>query len=129
MENKLDYSFDDEPVRKFCYDLYNKKIEVHFSGYHDLIKSEYKDTPCVWVIENWNYANSIMGDGQNLYSLDKHIGIFSLMLYVKYNDDNELEMLVNTVDNKYLTLFFKNPHLSLATVAADVSPPGLNLQT
>ncbi len=32
---------------------------------------------------------------------------------MKYNDNEELEMLVNTVDNRYLTLFFKNPKLSL----------------
>ena len=37
MEKKLEYSFDDEPVSKFCYDLGGKKIELHFKGYYDLI--------------------------------------------------------------------------------------------
>ena len=32
MKHKLNYSFDDEPVSKFCYDLDNKKIEVQFKG-------------------------------------------------------------------------------------------------
>jgi hypothetical protein len=113
MKRKLEYSFDDEPVSKFCYDLDNKKIEVHFRGYSDLIKNTYLDVPCIWIIENWKYAKSRIGDDMKLYDLNQHIGIFSLILYMKYNDGNELEMLVNTVDNRYLTLFFGNPQLNL----------------
>lgn len=113
MENKLEYSFDDEPVSKFCYDLDNKKIEVHFKGYYDLIKDMYIENPCIWVLENWDYAKSRIGDEQKLYDLNKHIGVFGLILYMKYNDDKELEMLINTVDNRYLTLFFKDPKLNL----------------
>lgn len=113
MENKLEYSFDDEPVSKFCYDLINKKIEVHFKGYYDLIKDTYIEAPCIWVLENWVYGKSRIGDEQKLCDLNEHIGIFSLILFMKYNDSEELEMLVNTVDNRYLTLFFKDPKLSL----------------
>lgn len=32
---------------------------------------------------------------------------------MKYNDEQELEILVHTIDNRYLTLFFRNPKLSL----------------
>lgn|SRR5690554_4959893 len=113
MEKKLEYSFDDEPVSKFCYDLDTQKIEVHFRGHYDLIKDTYLDAPCIWVIENWEYAKCTLGDEQERYDLNKHIGVFSLILYMKYNDNKELEMLVNTVDNRYLTLFFKDPKLSL----------------
>lgn len=56
MEKVLEYSFDDEPVSKFCYDLENKKIEVHFKGYFDLIKDEYIEKYCIWIIENWKEA-------------------------------------------------------------------------
>lgn len=38
MKRKLEYSFDDEHVSKFCYDIENKKLEIHFTGYSDLIK-------------------------------------------------------------------------------------------
>jgi hypothetical protein len=113
MEKKLEYSFDDEYVDKSCYDIENKNLEIHFTGYSDLIKNERIDKPCIWTIENWTDAKSTVGDDQKRYDLNKHIGIFSLILYMKYNDDSELEMLVNTVDNRYITLFFKDPQLKL----------------
>ena len=113
MEKKLEYSFDDEPVSKFCYDLDNNKIEVHFKGYYDLVKDTYTDAPCIWVLENWEHGKIRIGDESKLCDLNKAIGIFSLILYMKYNDKKELEMLVNTVDNRYLTLFLKDPKLSL----------------
>lgn len=116
MEKKLEYSFDDEPVSRFCYDLDSKKIEVHFKGYYDLIKDMYIEKPCTWIVENWEYARSRLGDELKLYDLSKHIGIFSLLLYMNYNDDKELEILVNTVDNRYITLFFKDPELSLKEI-------------
>lgn len=113
MEDKFVYSFDDEPVSKFCCDLDGKKIEVHFKGYYDLIKDVYVESPCIWVLENWEYAKSRIGDDPKLYDLKNHIGVFSLILYMKYNTEKELEMLVNTADNRYLTLFFRKPELSL----------------
>ena len=113
MENNLYYSFDDEPVSKFCYDIDNKRVETYFKGYYDLNKDAYTEMPCIWIIENWKDAKSKLGDEQKLYDLNKHIGVFSLILYLKYNDDNDLEMLVNTLDNRYITLFFKEPTLSL----------------
>lgn len=113
MERRLEYSFDDEPVSKFCYELECKKIEVHFKGYFDLLKDKYMETPCIWTLENWKEAKCKIGDNAKLYDIDKSIGIFSLILYMKYNEDERLEMLINTVDNRYLTLFFKDPELSL----------------
>jgi hypothetical protein len=113
MEKKLEYSFDDEPVSKFCYDLDNKRIEVYFKGYYDLNKDIYIEAPCIWILENWEYAKSRIGDEHKLNDLNKNIGVFNLILYMKYNNDKELEMLVNTADNRYLTLFFKDPKLSL----------------
>ena len=123
MKNKLEYSFDDEPVSKFCYDIVGNKIEVHFRGYYDSDKDESIETPCIWIIENWEYAKSIIGDEQRRYDLNKHIGIFSLILYMKYNDDNELEIYVITTDNRYITFFFKEPDLSLKTVHPVIRPP------
>jgi hypothetical protein len=120
MESKLEYSFDDEPISKFCYDLDNKRIQVYFKGYHDLIRGLSIDSPCVWVIENWEDAKLTVGDEQKRCDISKHVGIFSIILYLKYSADAELEMLVNTVDNRYLTLFFKGPKLNLI-----VNPPRL----
>jgi hypothetical protein len=113
MEKKLEYSFDDEPVSKFCYELECKKIELNFKGYFDLLEDKYKETPCIWTIENWNEAKCKIGDDAKLYEIEKSIGIFTLILYMKYYEDERLEMLINTLDNRYITLFFKKPNLSL----------------
>ncbi len=88
MTNKLDYSFDDEPVSKFCYSLDSKKIEVYFTGHYDLRKEDsFIEAPCVFIIENWVKAKSRVGDEEQFYSLDKHMGIFSIILYMKYNEE------------------------------------------
>lgn len=113
MKNKLEYSFDDEPISIFCYDLINKKIEIHFKAYFDELKNEYFEIPCVFVIEDWREAKSKVGDEEKLYPLNKHIGVFSMLLYMKYNENNILEILVNTLDNRYITLFFEEPNLYL----------------
>jgi hypothetical protein len=113
MKNKLVYSFDDEPVSKFCYDLDNNKIEIYFKGYFDLREDKYIEKACVWYIEDWKEAKSKIGDDTKFYDLTKSVGIFSLILYMKYNEDDVLEILVNTIDNRYFTIFFKEPKLKL----------------
>lgn len=113
MNGKLEYSFDDEPINKSCYDLANNKIEVYFNGYHDLIENVYIEKSCIWTLENWENAKSRVGDEVKYYDLREHFGVFSLILYMKYNEKEELEMLVITVDNRYVTLVFKNPEMSL----------------
>jgi len=111
MKKKKGYSFDDEIASKFCYDMENKKIEVYFTGYSDE-KERFLDKQCVFTISNWTEAKSKLGDEDKLYHLDKHMGIFSMILYIKYHG-NDLEMHVNTVDDRYITLFFKDPQLTL----------------
>jgi len=113
MNRELAYTFDDEPVSKFCYNLDVQKIDIHFEGYYDIIKDADIDTPCTWTIKDWEYAQSALGDEQKRYHINKHMGIFRLILYMKYNDSQELEMLVETLDNRYVTFFFKDPKLSL----------------
>jgi hypothetical protein len=112
MENKWIYSFDDEPVRKFCYDIENNKIEVHFSSCFDNANNQNYDQPCVFVIEKWKEAKSKIGDDEKQYEINKHIGIFSMILYMNWQHE-ELEMLVSTLDNRYVSLLFKGSKLSL----------------
>ncbi|MFT5832534.1 MAG: hypothetical protein ACI97N_000145 [Cognaticolwellia sp.] len=111
MEKKLEYSFDDEIASKFCYDMDNKQIEVYFAGYSDE-KERFLDKPCIFNISNWVEAKSKIGDEEKFYPLDRNMGVFSMILYIKYND-NRLEMLVNTIDERYVTLFFTNPKVNL----------------
>lgn len=109
----MKYSFDDEPVCKFCIDLKNKKIEMYFNSYFNITENEEINQPCIFVIENWKNAKSKIGDEERMYDLNHHLGIFSIILYMKYNDNKILEILVNTIDNRYVTLFFEEPNLIL----------------
>lgn len=112
MKNKLNYSFDDEVVSKFCYDMDNKKIEVHFTGYFDLANNKYFDTPCIWVIENWKEAKSKMNSEALYDSLETNMGIFSMILSIETVDKN-LKITVNTLDNRYIDLVFIEPNMTL----------------
>jgi len=64
------------------------------------------------VIENWKEAKSKVGDDQRFYALEKHIGIFSMILFLKY-DEGELELLVLALDGRVITLLFSQATLKL----------------
>jgi hypothetical protein len=112
MKKKLEYSFDDEVVSKFCFDMDNKKIEVHFTGYFDLMKDEYFDKPCVLVIESWLDAKSKFHSGIKYDRLEMHLGIFSMILSLDIKGE-DLEITVNTLDNRYINLIFIKPLITL----------------
>lgn len=114
MENKFGYSFDDEAVSRFFYDMDNKKFEVCFTGLNDE-KERFLDKPCIFNISDWSEAKSKVGDEEKLYPLDRNMGVFSMILYIKY-EGNTLELLVNTIDNRYITLFFTNAKIRLINV-------------
>jgi hypothetical protein len=110
--NKLSFSFDDVVISKFCYDMDNQKIEVFFSGYYDIEKESFINKPCTFVIENWKEAKSKPAKNKKFDSLDSHIGVFSLILIMESQNDN-LELTVNTIDDRYITLVFNNPNINL----------------
>lgn len=112
MENKLEYSFDDEYTTKFCYDMDNQKMEIYFRAYYDLIKNERIINPCVWVIENWSNAKSKLSSESTYTDLEENLGIISMVLSSEINDTT-LELTVNTIDNRYIDLLFDNPQLKL----------------
>lgn len=112
MKNKLEYSFDDEYATKFCCDIDNNKMEMHFRAYYDLVKNERIIKPCIWVIENWSDAKSKLSSERIYTDFEKHLGIISMILSAEIND-NTLELTVNTIDNRYIDLLFDNPQLKL----------------
>lgn len=112
MNNQLNYSFDDEPVVKFCYDIQNKKIEIYFDRYFDLEKNIFVESKCVLIIEKWQNAYSMLSQIEKKHELNRHIGVFSMILYLKSSEEY-LEMLVNTLDNRYVTLIFESPEIVL----------------
>lgn len=111
MKEKLEFSFDDEVVGKFCYDISNKKIEVYFTGYSDLITNQVFDIACVLIIENWFDAKSKVYNEMKYDKLEKHFSIISMILSLEKKGD-DLELYVNTLDNKYLSLLFIRPQIS-----------------
>jgi hypothetical protein len=112
MERKLEYSFDDEVANKFCYDMDNKKIEIHFGGYYDALSNQYVDKPCIWIIENWIDAKSKLSSEISYSDLEQHLGIVSMVLSAEINKTT-LKLTVNTIDNRYIDLLFDNPQLKL----------------
>ncbi|MBN8684315.1 MAG: hypothetical protein J0L99_16830 [Chitinophagales bacterium] len=112
MEKKLEYSFDDEVAKKFCYDIDNRKLEVHFSGYYDASSSQYIEKPCIWVIENWSDAKSKLSSENTYIDLEKNLGIISMILSVEVIG-NSLALTINTIDNRYIDLVFYDPQLGL----------------
>lgn len=113
MNNKFNYSFDDEKVSKFSYDYTNKKIEIQFTGYFDLLNNSYIEKNCVFVIENWKEAKSSVNNYLKLQSLDENIGLFTIIYYMEFQEEDILKIFVNTIDNRYVEIFFKEPKLSL----------------
>jgi len=110
MNNIFNYSFDDEPVNKFSYDFVNKKLEICFSGYYE--NESLVEKSCAFIIQNWQEAECKVGDEEKLYPLNNQLGIISIILHMQYDGDT-LIMLVNTLDNRYIELFFKEVELSL----------------
>lgn len=112
MKRKLGYSFDDEVAIKFCYDIDNKIIEIHFSGYFDTIKNQHVDKPCVWIINDWKSAKSKLTSEISFSDLERHLGIISMILSAEM-DGNVLEISANTTDNRYIDLLFDNSQLTI----------------
>lgn len=106
----MKYTFDDEVISKFCYDIINKKIEIYFEAYYDLNLGESLNQPCILIIENWvNAKSKFVGDAK-FHELEKHLGIFSMILSLEEKND-DLEIIVNTINNTYLELIFIKPHI------------------
>ena len=109
MENELSFSFDDEIVIKFCYDLENKKIEVYYDGYYDLKQdSKYIKTPCCFIIEKWEEAKSQILDDKRKYDLNSHIGIFKIILSMEF-ENSELILYVANLNGLAPKLIFTKP--------------------
>jgi len=110
MNKVFKYSFDDEPVNKFSYDFYNKKLEIYFSGYYE--NESLIEKPCIFIIQDWQDAKSRNGNEEKFCLLNNQLGIISMILHMQI-ENNILTMLVNTLDNRYLELCFKEAKLSL----------------
>lgn len=116
-ENVKD-AFYDEFVQVFCYDIFNKRIELHFKRYYDSSIESYKEVPCIFIIENWQWAHSIpyVDDipisKRRRYKLDSNMSIFFMIMDMKVEAE-WFEITINTIDERYVTYLFENPQLSI----------------
>ena len=115
MQQELLYSFDDEVATKFCYDMDNQKIEVHFNGYYDLSKNVYVENPIILNISSWLQASSKLASSNIYGKLDKHLGIISMILSVEIINE-DIEFTVNTIDDRYINLRFTNAHIDFMKI-------------
>ncbi len=99
------YSFDDEPVIRFCSDLNNKEIKLYFSAYYN--KGNYVERKCIFSISDWSDAYIQINRLEKKYSIENALGIISMILHIE-NVNEELRILVSTVDGRYLNIYFFN---------------------
>ena len=76
-----------------------------FSGYFDFIVNKHIEAKCKFVICDWQQAKSQIIDREGYSSLESNLGIISLILDAEEDGDN-LKLIVNTLDDKYIELFF-----------------------
>jgi hypothetical protein len=109
MPQPLAYSFDDEVASKFYYDLDHNRLEIHFTGCWELATQHYHEGPCYLLIHHWQAAYCQEEAVSNRFvPLEQGMGIVSLLLGVAWVDE-QLELVVNTIDNRYLLLRFASP--------------------
>ncbi len=112
MVNVFYYSFHDEIVKRFCCNLEEKILEMSFLAYSDILANKYVEEPCTFVIQKWKDTVVKIGLEKKDYKIENQIGIVRMILNMELKYNN-LELLVNTQDNRYLTITFIDPILRL----------------
>jgi hypothetical protein len=118
MPQDLAYSFVDEVASKFCYDLDNKRLEIHFTGCWEIATKHYYEGPCCLLIHQWTDARcqDASYQGSNVLPrcipLEAGMGIVSMLLSFQWIGQ-ELELQVSTLDRRYLLLQFSNPSVEV----------------
>jgi hypothetical protein len=113
MSQTLAYSFEDEIASKFCYDLEHNRLEIHFTGCWEVATQHYHEGPCYLLIHQWHDARcQEEAVSSQFVRLEERMGIVSLLLALNWVDE-QLEVFVNTIDNRYLLLRFINPSVEV----------------
>jgi hypothetical protein len=113
MPQNLAYSFDDEVASKFYYDLDGKHLEIHFTGCWEIATGHYHNGPCHLLIHQWTDARcQEEAVSPRFVRLEERMGIVSLLMYFAWTAEGA-EVLINTIDNRYLLLRFTNPSVEV----------------
>jgi hypothetical protein len=109
MTQALAYSFDDEVASKFCYDMNQQRLEIHSTGCWELATQHYHEGPYYLLIHQWRAAHCQEDAvSKRFLPLEQRMGIVSLLLAVTWVGE-QLELYINTIDNRYLLLRFDHP--------------------
>ena len=113
-------AFSDDWVQAFSYQIYNKKIEIYFDRYFDSYEEILKDVTCKFVIWDWHSAYSVPYEVEYndvvKQDLDKNMGIFFMIMDMELRDDF-FEIIVNTIDGRFVKFFFQNPKLDIVEIS------------
>jgi hypothetical protein len=86
-----------------------KRLEIHFTGCWELATQHYHEGPCYLLLHQWSDARCQEDvAGSRVVRLEQGMGIVSLLLAVTWVGE-QLELYVNTIDDRYLLLRFTTP--------------------
>lgn len=114
MKNQIKFSFDDEPVIAFFYEIGNRKMVCYFSGCWDVATRLRISKQCYFSIEDWSRIHCLIGPESERKDFEQSMGIVRLFLLVKYDEINDiLETSVLTVDGRFIELKIHNPKFEM----------------
>ena len=103
-DGSFHYEFADEIVTKFCYNSCLNEIAAQFEGYYE--DESYIEQPITLIIKKWKIAKSRLHGEKQYDSLERHLGIFNMILSLE-NCSDKLELSINTINEKYIELLFE----------------------
>ncbi len=112
MNYNFQYSFSDEVASKYDCDYLNKQLEIYFSGFTDLFNNKYYESHCKFIIREWENAKIKLDGESEFVEFESNNSPIS-MIYSIVQNGNSVELFVNTIDNRYYTIYFENPFLEL----------------
>ena len=114
-----DVSFDDEIAQSFYYDSGRKLLEIGFGGF--IQSGMYQASACILRVAHWKRGQGKRTESQKFDDLESHLGVVSLLLSIELEGQN-LVLLVNTVDNRYVEWHFESASLQVIREPQDVHP-------
>jgi hypothetical protein len=109
--NRSEVSFDDEIAEYFYYDSKRQILEVGFGGlFHN---GQYLAAACSLRISAWKSGKSRAHESPKFQNLESNLGVVSLLLSLDVFGD-QLVMLVNTVDDRYVEWHFEEACLDIS---------------
>lgn len=108
-------SFHDNPVKEFCYDIFNGAIKMKFCNYYDINLKCLVDKECDFIISNWEKVKTSVykkDSDEILEKIENNIGILVEIFEIDFKDKT-LIMTAEKIDGKIITFYFENPIIEI----------------